>query len=235
MKTLLAKIRAELSQLAEDSVKKSAQRFFKSPIKCYGVKTPIVKSIAKEALKTLKTETKETVFSGCQVLWESGYHEEALIACDWTYAQRKKFEKADFAIFEKWIENYVTNWATCDTFCNHTVGEFLMNYPEYLEQLKDWAMSPNRWLRRAAAVSLIVPARKGLFLTEILDIAFLLRSDSDDLVQKGYGWALKTAAAVHEKAVFDFVMTHRNIMPRTALRYAIENMPAELKAAAMAR
>lgn len=235
MKELLAKVRAELNQLSDDSVKKSAQKFFKESINCYGVKTPVVKSIAKETLKELKTETKETVFSGCQQLWESGYHEEALIACDWTYSQRKKFEKKDFEIFEKWIENYVTNWAACDTFCNHTVGEFLIKYPEYLGRLKSWAVFPNRWLRRAAAVSLIVPARKGIFLTEILGIALLQLTDSDDLVQKGYGWALKTAADTHEKAVFDFVMNNRNTMPRTALRYAIENMPAELKAEVMAK
>lgn len=235
MNTLLARLRTELNQLSDESVKKSAQKFFKEPINCYGVKTPVVKAIAKEALKELKAETKESVFAACQSLWESGYHEEALIACDWAYSQRKKFEKGDFEIFENWIENYVTNWAACDTFCNNTVGDFLIKYPEYLGRLKSWAVSPNRWLRRAAAVSLIVPARKGIFLTEILDIALLQLVDPDDLVQKGYGWALKTAADTHEKAVFDFVMNHRNQMPRTALRYAIEKMPAELKVKAMAK
>ncbi len=37
----------------------------------------------------------------------------------------------------------------------------------------------------------------------------------------------------HLRAVFDFVMKHRAVMPRTALRYAIEKMPPELKAEAM--
>lgn len=235
MNILLARLRTELNQLSDESVKKSSQKFFKEPINCYGVKTPVVKAIAKEALKELKAETKETVFSGCQSLWESGYHEEALIACDWAYSQRKKFEKGDIEIFEKWIEKYVTNWAACDTFCNNTVGEFLIKYPEYLERLRSWAVSPNRWLRRAAAVSLIVPARKGIYLDTMFAIADLQLGDQDDLVQKGYGWMLKVAGENHEKAVFDFVMNHRNQMSRTALRYAIEKMPTELKAKAMAK
>ncbi|HPR17008.1 MAG TPA: DNA alkylation repair protein, partial [Candidatus Cloacimonadota bacterium] len=32
---------------------------------------------------------------------------------------------------------------------------------------------------------------------------------------------------------FDYVMKNRAIMPRTALRYAIEKMPSELKLQAM--
>ena len=46
---------------------------------------------------------------------------------------------------ERWIKNYINNWAKCDTFCNHTVGAFVELYPEYLKDLKKWAKSGNRW------------------------------------------------------------------------------------------
>jgi 3-methyladenine DNA glycosylase AlkD len=101
-------------------------------------------------------------------------------------------------------------------------------------------------LRRAAAVSLIIPARKGLFLSDILEISGILLTDRDDLVQKGYGWMLKAASMSetfvkgddqtkreHLDAVFQFVVKNKSVMPRTALRYAIEKMPPELKAKAM--
>ncbi len=52
-------------------------------------------------------------------------------------------------------------------------------------------------------------------------------------MQKGYGWLLKEESRVHQKEVFDYVIKNRNVMPRTALRYAIEKMPKELKAEAM--
>jgi 3-methyladenine DNA glycosylase AlkD len=235
MRNSLEKVRAELKSQSDEEVRKSAQKFFKEPILCYGVKTSVVKSIAKEVLKDLKAETKETVFAACQQLWESGYQEEALIACDWAYSQRKKFEKENFELFETWIRMYVTNWAACDTFCNNSVGEFLQKYPDYLERLITWARDSNRWLRRAAAVSLIVPARKGIFLDTIFAIADLQLEDPDDLVQKGYGWMLKTAAEKHEQAVFEYVMKNKQQMPRTALRYAIEKMPSDLKSQAMVK
>jgi 3-methyladenine DNA glycosylase AlkD len=53
------------------------------------------------------------------------------------------------------------------------------------------------------------------------------------MVQKGYGWMLKVASQSHQNEVFDFVMEHRQGMPRTALRYAIEKMPPERRKTAM--
>jgi 3-methyladenine DNA glycosylase AlkD len=108
-------------------------------------------------------------------------------------------------------------------------------YPSFLAELKKWAVSENRWEKRASAVTLIIPARKGKFLKDIFEIAGLLHSDPDDMVQKGYGWMLKAASQAHQKEVFEYVMKRKGTMPRTSLRYAIEKMPADLKAKAMAR
>ena len=72
-------------------------------------------------------------------------------------------------------------------------------------------------------------------MKDIFDVAVKLLKDEDDLVQKGYGWALKEASKPHQKEVFNFVMKHRGKMPRTALRYAIELMPKSLKQKAMAK
>ena len=101
--------------------------------------------------------------------------------------------------------------------------------------MKKWAKSDRRFVKRAAAVTLIIPARKGLFLQDIFEIANTLLLDADDLVQKGYGWMLKAASESNQKEVFEYVMSKKEIMPRTSLRYAIEKMPADLKSQAMKR
>ena len=44
---------------------------------------------------------------------------------------------------------------------------------------------------------------------------------------------LKAASEAYQKEVFDFVGSHKTTMPRTALRYAIEKMPQELRKEAM--
>ncbi len=106
-------------------------------------------------------------------------------------------------------------------------------YPDHVREMRNWAQSENRWARRASAVSFIIPARKGVFLEDIFDLADILLHDTDDLVQKGYGWMLKAASQAHQSGVFEYVMKRKMNMPRTALRYAIEKMPKELKQKAM--
>ena len=139
----------------------------------------------------------------------------------------------DFKIFENWIEKYVGNWATCDTLCNHTIGSFIGMYPQFITGLKRWAKSENPWLRRAAAVTLIIPAGNGKFLPDVFEIAGILLTDKDDLVQKGYGWMLKSASKKHLPEVFDYVMRNKINMPHTALRYAIEKMSEDMRRQAM--
>jgi 3-methyladenine DNA glycosylase AlkD len=228
-------VRNELALHGDDSVRESGKRFFKEETKSYGVKTSVVTKIAKSGFRELKGLDKNTILALCEELWKSGYMEESFIACHWAYALRETFIPDDFVVFEGWVEHYVSNWASCDTLCNHTVGAFVEMYPEYIENLKRWAKSEGRWMRRAAAVSLIIPARSGLFLEDIFEIADTLLLDQDDLVQKGYGWMLKAASQAHQREVYDYVMSKKAVMPRTSLRYAIEKMPKELRVKAMAK
>jgi 3-methyladenine DNA glycosylase AlkD len=82
-------------------------------------------------------------------------------------------------------------------------------------------------------VSLIVPVRKGMFLDDVFAISNSLLKDKDDLVQKGFGWLLKETSRLHQNEVFEYVMKNKKDMPRTALRYAIEKFPNDLRDAAM--
>ena len=233
MNSVIAQIREDLKVNADEKTGKSFQRFFKEEIACYGVKTAVVRKIAKKHWSEVKLFSKAQVLGLCEELFSSDYTEEAFIASFWLPNMVDRLEPADLAVFKGWIECYVNNWAKCDTFCNHTVGGFVEKHPGSVIEMKKWTKSENRWLKRAAAVSLIVPAKKGIFLGEAFEISDLLMNDADDLVQKGYGWLLKAASRKHPKEVLDYVIRNRQRMPRTAYRYAIELMPKGLKEEAL--
>jgi len=233
MDPVIEAIRQEFAAHADPDRRKSSLRFFKEEIRCYGMKTATAVTIAKKYWKKVRSREKQEIFGLCEELYRSGMMEEAFVVSQWAQMLGERFEPGDIAVFRHWIDTYITNWAACDGLCNHAVGDLVVRYPEHIEELKRWAQSDNRWMRRAAAVSLIVPAKHGEFLDEAIAIADLLLADTDDLVQKGYGWLLKEASREHTDEVFSYVMRNKRVMPRTALRYAIELMPKDLKAEAM--
>ena len=233
---IISRIRKDLAESIDEKTKNSSSRFFKEEVKCYGVKTSTVGKIAKDYFKEMEKTgkaDKKNIFALAEELLQSDYCEEAYIAFEWVYQVRAEYTEDDFPVFERWVENYVNNWAKCDTLCNHTLGSFIEEFPDFVENLKTWAKSDNRWLRRASAVTLILPARKGLFLPEVFAIASILLTDKDDLVRKGYGWMLKEASKQHQQEVFEFVMKNKKEMPRTSLRYAVEKFSPDLRTEAM--
>ncbi|MDD4409739.1 MAG: DNA alkylation repair protein [Candidatus Pacebacteria bacterium] len=235
MNSIINNIRKELRGSSDEHTRSTGKRFFKEEVKMYGVKNADATRITKQYDKKILVMEKKEVFALCEDLWRSGYMEESFIACHWAYIIHDKYGPDDFKVFGRWVNEYVSNWASCDTLCNHAVGSLIEMYPEHLKDLEEWTKSANRWTRRAAAVSLIIPAKQGKFLEEIFRIADALLFDKEDLVQKGYGWMLKAASQAHQDEVFEYVMNNRDKMPRTALRYAIEKMPAPLRERAMVR
>lgn len=235
MNAIVEKVRQTLIGAADEKTRVSGERFFKEEVKIYGVASASAQKFSRDFFKEVKDLPKDEILALCEEFWKSGYMEESFVACHWSDLILDRLVREDFATLERWVSLYVSNWASCDTLCNHTVGGFIDMYPEYLGELKRWAISSNRWVKRASTVSLIIPARNGRYLGDIFEIADILLLDKDDMVQKGYGWMLKAASQAHQQEVFEYVVRNKGVMPRTALRYAIEKMPRELKVIAMSK
>ncbi len=192
--------------------------------------TPDMRKISRRYFSELKDKPKSEIFVLCNELLEAGFTD---IPFDWAYRLGGRFTKSDFRVLESWLKKYVDDWGKCDHLCTHSLGVFIYRFPEIIAKTEKWAYSKNRWQRRASAVALIYSIRRRQGLREIFRRADILLTDADDMVQKGYGWMLKEAANKYPQEVFDYVMKHKSVMPRTALRYAIEKMPLSWKKQAM--
>jgi len=233
---VITEIRRELKKYDKPEFKIDAQQFHKEKVKRrYVLKVGICRKVSAQFFRKVNVHNKEGILSLCEILCTSGRDCEKLIGFDWTYRIRDRFEKKDYERFKKWLGDYVENWGACDHFSCSILGEFLLLYPEFIRESEKWAKGKKRWFKRAAAVSLIPSLNEGLKLSEAFRIADIMLLDDDDMVQKGYGWLLKVAADKYRKEVFEFVMQRKDRMPRTALRYAIEKMPSELKRKAMVK
>ena len=231
---IIQKIREELKNNIDKEYKESVKRFFKEEITHYGVRTAVVRKMSGKYFSGIKEKPKKEIYGLCEELLESGMMEERGIAFDWAFRLKNSYSPSDFRVFTSWLKKYVTNWGACDHLCL-SLGIFIFMYPEFIPKVKNWTTAKNRWVRRAAAASLIYSIRNKKYLASVFEIADSLLQDKDDMVQKGYGWLLKEASNVCPQEVFRYVMEHKKEMPRTALRYAIEKMQPAWKKKAMAR
>ncbi len=234
-KLFLNEIREELKANIDKKYKESSYRFFKEKISLYGVKTPKVRQIARKYFNEIKSLNKKQIFDICYELFKNQYNEEATIAIQFIAKINDRLEKKDFKQLDK-LYNYVNNWGKCDDFCLNVISHFIVKFPQFKKNVKLWTKSNNMWRRRASAVAFIRGGSWRIYenyLEDIFEVAIELLYDKEDLVQKGYGWMLKITSEIYQKQVFEFVMKYKSTMPRTALRYAIEKMPPNLKKQAM--
>ncbi len=229
--SLVQEIGKELKANIDPVYRDGSRRFFREEIRNLGVRTPIVRKLARKHFP--KGKTKKEIFSLCETLLNTGLMEHSSIAFSWTFRMKDQFVPSDIARFERWIKKYVDNWALCDDFCTHAVGHLVYMYPETTKRPFRWSTSKNVWERRAAAVTFIYPIKRKKYLSEVFKMSDVLLTDSEDMVQKGYGWMLKEASNVYPAKVFDYVSKNKKRMPRTALRYAIEKYPKEMRRVAM--
>lgn len=222
---VVANVRKDLKASANPKYKESIYRYFKEQIKPVGVRFPIVGKITDKYFKLIKDDWKyEDFVQLSERFLGDGFLEETSIAFGFMEHLNYQFTEESFFLFEEWLNKYVSNWANCDQLSNHLIGDVVEKYPKFINNLLKWTKSKNRWVRRSAAVSLIIPAKKGLFLKEIFKIAGNLMQDKDEIVQKGVGWLLKEASRKHENEVVKFLLKWKSKTSRLVLRYATEKV-----------
>lgn len=228
-KKIIADIRKDLKKNVNEKYRIGSTRFFKETIKPYGVYIPKVRKIADKHYKVLKDKLKLKDFLDLtEELFKTGWFEEPIIGLHFLAKLKKQFTISTFKTFEKWIKKYISNWAHCDLLCTALVYPIVIKNPQLLKTLHKWTTSKNRWVVRASAVTLVVPAKKGLFKKDCLSIAKKLKLSKDDLVLKGTGWMLRECAKNHRKEVYNFLLKNKD-SGRVMLRYAIEHFPQTMR------
>lgn len=198
------------------------------------LKTGDIRKLSSKLFRMVKDKSKENVFALCQGLLDQNSWPLKVVAFDFAHRMKKQYDQNTFSLFQSWLENYVRGWGDCDDFCTHAFGELICQNTALVKDIIPWTQREEFWMRRAAAVVLIPSIRDDKYKgTNPLQIADLLLTDAHDLVQKGYGWMLKALSEKEPQAVRDYLIKHKDVMPRVAFRYALEKMDPETKQALM--
>lgn len=144
---------------------------------------------------------------------------------------RNKTASADHRreLYELYLRrtDWINNWDLVDLAAWDVVGGYLIDGPR--DVLYELARSASVWERRTAILSTMAFIRRG-DLDDTFRIAELLLTDAHDLIHKASGWALREAGKQSPARLARFLDDHAATMPRTALRYAIERLDANVRA-----
>jgi 3-methyladenine DNA glycosylase AlkD len=222
-------IRERLESVADPVMAEGVRNFFRESVDPIGVRSRDLQRVVSEAYRVVKGWPARERNRLCTLLWESGKTEEGVLVCHLYRRFARECGAAEFRMFERWIDRYVSNWAHCDGVASWLLAACIANDASLIPRLTPWTRSKNRWKRRASAVALLGEAKQGRNTRAIFAIAGALRNDPDDMVQKGVGWVLKETYPKKPDRVVKLLSKWTGA-PRLMLRYACEKMTPEHRA-----
>jgi len=225
---IAAQARGRLRSMADPVKAEGVQRYFKHTIKAYGIAAPAIRALAAEFFGEVRGSWGVgEAMALCDILFEEPELEAKAVGALILARFKKDFPPSLFGKVKGWLAaDLLDNWASVDVFCTDAMGAFLERYPASVDRIKAWAFHPNRWVKRAAAVSFVKLAKKREYLDAIYEISGSLLPVEDDLVRKANGWLLREAGKSDPPRLESFLLRRGPAVPRTTLRYAIERFPA---------
>jgi len=224
---LAKKAMALLKSKANPEKAVQAQRYFKEQISSLGLSSAEIREIAGDLNRSVRgTWTLREAIELCEILLPNKYLEAKGLATLIFLLYAKDFDRPLLNVIKKWLaQDYCDNWASVDVLCPDSLGVLLERFPDLVPKIMSWTDHPNRWVKRASAVSFIKLARRGKHLDAVYQIARKLFPVEDDLIEKANGWLLREAGKTDAALLERFLLKYGRHIPRTTLRYAIERFP----------
>ncbi len=219
-----------LQELAVPAKAAHLQRYFNTGPGGYGEGDLFLGVTVPEQRNIAKTLASQISLPELSELVQHPYHEMRLTGLlalvyrfEKTSSEGERQELVDFYLAHlPWINN----WDLVDSSCTQILGAFYWQKDKSL--FYRLAASSQLWEQRIAMISSLYWIRKRAF-TDALALAELLKNHPHDLMHKAVGWMLREVGKRNFDAAHEFLLVHYRTLPRTALRYAIERFPEELR------
>ena len=186
--------------------------------KFLGVTVPNIREVAKEY--------KDVNFDIIKELIHSPWHEMRMCALLILVINSKKNVTKETFDFYLSQSKHINNWDLVDLSAPQIVGQYLLDKKR--DTLYKLTESELLWDNRIAIVSTLTFIRNN-DLDDTYKLSLKMMNHKHDLMHKSIGWMLREAGKRDEKRLYDFVMEHKSIMPRTMLRYSIEKFSPDIR------
>jgi len=222
-----AKVLDQLKKLGNSSRAEFSLRYFKTGKGQYGEGDRFLGLNSAQQHAVVKAN-RDLKLGELKKLLDSPIHEARAVALLILVYQFQKRRDKRKDIFDFYISNRtrINNWDLVDCSASQIVGAHLADKNRNL--LYRLARSKSLWDRRIAIISTHHFIKRG-DMNDTFRIAELLLADKEDLMHKAVGWMLRETGKKDADRLQLFLKTHYSRLPRTALRYAIERFPEDLR------
>jgi 3-methyladenine DNA glycosylase AlkD len=177
-----------------------------------------LRSLRREFSKRLKLEPAKLVLELAKKLVEHGQFQFRFMAYEIVLNHNLALRSVDGKSLIR-LGKGMNSWVAVDMFSCYVAGPVWREHQVDDELIKSWALSKDRWWRRAALVSTVPLNSKSLGgsgdIGRTIAICEILVKDRDDMVVKAMSWALRKLAKQDCGAVTKFLKAHdRDLAPR---------------------
>jgi 3-methyladenine DNA glycosylase AlkD len=230
-KELLLKTKAQLESNIDLKYQKSMSGFVVGgKAKLYGVKVPVLRKIAAEVNKDLKSATDEQFLEFVDKVYAQGSHEEKHLACYLVEKRKSVLGYFNWRLIKKWSA-VVDNWANNDVLACLVIGPWVvLNFEERIKYLEQFIDSKNLWHRRLALVSMIMPIRAQKGVNVSLRFVSKVAKERDPMITKAVSWLLREMVRKgFSKEVTAYLKANKNVLAPLVVREVINKLTTGLK------
>jgi 3-methyladenine DNA glycosylase AlkD len=219
----LEAIRAGLRELADPARSAGAQAYMKSAMPSLGVRVPEVRQLAVAAVVRYPFGSAVQLRESVLELWRTAeFREERYAAIDLTGGKLVASDLNMLPVYEEIIRQGAW-WDFADGVAGRICALLQAHRAEMSAVILRWSRDPDFWVRRAS----ITAQLKAKADTDTKLLGRVIEAnlpDSEFLIRKAIGWALREYAKTAPDWVAAFVAAHEDRISPLSRREALKNL-----------
>ena len=202
------------------------QRYLKTTMPFYGVKSPILNTIVNDVNNLHLISNQEEYNSVIMDIWNLSHREEKYISIKLARKWKKYITLEALTVYEKMIREGQW-WDFIDPISQGLIGILLMNNRFKMNKILDkWIKDENLWIRRSAILAHL-KHKKNTDYKKLFEYCLKCAHEKEFFIQKAIGWVLREFSKTEPEIVYAFIQDNErvlsNLSKREGMKYIKKN------------
>ena len=219
-----SRLLSEFNALKDPIRAEGQQRYMKSQMPYFGIKTPEVKKITNQILKEFPIKSNKSYSDIIEYLFMNAKHrEEWYVGSHIAIKYKTYIIEENLSLYLKIIK-LTQWWDIIDAVATNLVGTAIKDSEKFKLYLCSWIDDENMWIRRTAILSQLKyknETNEDLLYELILKCAH----EKEFFIRKAIGWILREYSKSNPNSVKNFIFKNRKFLSNLSVREGGKKQP----------